>query len=396
MYEKSDVEKKPVLPLRLPILLGCLGFGFLWFALPIYSKILGANALEIGGMFSVFSLTIALLRPMIGVASDKLGRKFFFITALFCYSASMIIFSMANSIIELYAGQIVSGIGSAMMFISAYTMATDLAGSNERGKLVGRIDESVARGYIVGGIVGFILISNLPQNIGWQIIFSGYALSAAVGAWLGWKRIPETKPTEKSQVNGERSISPKIIKLMVIVFLTSASIGMITPIFIIFLQDKFTSNIGVLIWAIIPGAFVGAFLRSYFGQLSDRFGRSRIMALGLAGAGISSFILPGLPEIVWLAIFWVLESVGWAMAGPAEEAMVADLTGHQKRGTGYGLYTFVSSMGASVGPLAGGWLYDSVGRFMPFYLNGGVLLTGAFLVLLLLGKNRFPTMSDQI
>ena len=127
MNNKSDVEKKPALPLRLPILLGCLGFGFLWFALPIYSKILGASALEIGGMFSVFSLTIALLRPWIGIASDKLGRKLFFIAALVCYSASMVIFSMANNILELYAGQIVSGIGSAMMFISAYTMATDLA-----------------------------------------------------------------------------------------------------------------------------------------------------------------------------------------------------------------------------------------------------------------------------
>ena len=181
---------------------------------------------------------------------------------------------------------------------------------------------------------------------------------------------------------------------MAIVFLTSASVGMITPIFIIFLQDKFTSNIGILIWAIIPGALVGAFLRSYFGQLSDRFGRTRMMALGLVGAGICSFLLPGLPGIVWLAIFWTLESVGWAMAGPAEEAMVADLTGHQIRGTGYGLYTFVSSVGASVGPLAGGWLYDSIGRAVPFYINGIVLLIGALLVMLLLGKNRLPAISN--
>ena len=230
MDEKSDVEKIPVFPLRLPILLGCLGFGFLWFALPIYSKILGASALEIGGMFSVFSLTIALLRPLIGIASDKLGRKIFFIAALGCYSASMVIFSMADHILELYAGQIVSGIGSAMMFISAYTMATDLVESNERGKSVGRIDESVARGYLVGGVIGFILISNLPQNIGWQIIFSGYALLAAVGAWLGWKTIPETKSTNRSQTDGKRAI----IRLMAIVFVTSASVGMITPIFIIF------------------------------------------------------------------------------------------------------------------------------------------------------------------
>jgi MFS family permease len=71
--------------------------------------------------------------------------------------------------------------------------------------------------------------------------------------------------------------------------------------------------------------------------------------------------------------------------------MVADLTGHQVRGTGYGFNTFVSSMGASVGPLVGGWRYDSVGRAVPFYLNVVVLLIGALLVLLLLGKKRLSS-----
>lgn len=388
MVKKPGVEKNPVLHLQPPILLGCLGFGFLWFALPIYSKILGASALEIGGMFSIFSLTIALLRPLIGIASDKMGRKFFFVAAMVSYAASMAIFSRANNIIELYAGQIVSGIGSAMMLISAYTMATDLAVPEERGKSVGRLDEAIARGNLIGGIAGFVLISNLPKNLGWQIIFSGYALLAAMGALLGWKKVPETRPTQKSQADGEKTMPHELGKLMAIVFVTSASVGMISPIFIIFLQDKFTSNIGTLVWAIIPGAIVAAFFRSYFGQLSDRFGRTRLMALGMVGSGIFSFLLPELPGIVWLAIFWTLESVGWAMAGPAEEAMVADLTGYQVRGTGYGFYTFVSSMGASVGPLAGGWLYDSVGRAVPFYFNGIVLLLGALLVFLLLGKER--------
>lgn len=388
MDKKYGLEKNPVLPLQQPIFLGCLGFGFLWFALPIYSKILGASALEIGGMFSIFSLTIAILRPLIGIASDKMGRKYFFVASLACYAASMVIFSRANNIIELYAGQIASGIGSAMMIISAYTMATDLAAPEERGKSVGRIDESIARGNLIGGIAGFLLISNLPKNVGWQIIFSGYALLAVVGAWLGWKKVPETRPTQTSPTNGEKTMPHELGKLMAIVFITSASVGMITPIFIIFLQDKFTSNIGTLVWAIIPGAIVAAFFRSYFGQLSDRFGRTRLMALGMVGAGIFSFLLPGLPGIFWLTIFWTLESVGWAMADPAEEAMVADLTGHQVRGTGYGFYTFVSSMGASVGPLAGGWLYDSVGRAVPFYFNGVVLLIGALLVLLLLGRKH--------
>ena len=173
MNKKPGEEKNLTIPLQQPILLGCLGFGFLWFALPVYSKILGASALEIGGMFSIFSLTIALLRPFIGIASDKMGRKYFFVAALVCYAASMVIFSLANNIIELYAGQIVSGFGSAMMIISAYTMATDLAAPEEWGKSVGRIDEAIAKGNLIGGIAGFLLISNLPKNLGWQIIFSG-------------------------------------------------------------------------------------------------------------------------------------------------------------------------------------------------------------------------------
>jgi len=68
--------------------------------------------------------------------------------------------------------------------------------------------------------------------------------------------------------------------------------------------------------------------------------------------------------------------------------------GHQVRGTGYGLYTFVGSVGASVGPIAGGWMYDFVGHAIPFYINGIVLLIGSLLVLFLLGKTSLPAISN--
>ena len=38
------------------------------------------------------------------------------------------------------------------------------------------------------------------------------------------------------------------------------------------------------------------------------------LAAGLAGASISSFFLPGLPSVVWLALLWSLEAFGWVMA----------------------------------------------------------------------------------
>ena len=63
-----------------------------------------------------------------------------------------------------------------------------------------------------------------------------------------------------------------------------------------------------------------------------------------------------------------------------------NLTGHALRGRAYGLYTLAAGVGAAVGPLVGGWLYDHTSQAAPFYLNGCVMLASAGLVLLLLGR----------
>ena len=73
------------------------------------------------------------------------------------------------------------------------------------------------------------------------------------------------------------------------------------------------------------------------------------------------------------------------MAAPAQEALVADLTGSEVRGAAYGLYALAASLGVVVGPPLGGWLYDTAGHGVPFYVNGAVLLCSALGVLLLLG-----------
>jgi MFS family permease len=113
-----------------------------------------------------------------------------------------------------------------------------------------------------------------------------------------------------------------------------------------------------------------------------------MIAAGLIASGLVSLFMPGLPAMVWLVVLWALEAFGWAIASPAQEALVADLTGRETRGTAYGLYSFASSLGATFGPLLGGWLYDAVGHAAPFYLNGVVLFIGAIWVLALLSRPR--------
>jgi MFS family permease len=380
-------EFNPV-SLQRPILLGSLAFGILGFVLPIYGKQLGATALEIGGLFSVFSIMTVLVRPLVGWALDRFGRKVFFVAAWVGYASAMALFALAGNLSGLYVARLVQGIASSFFWISAYTIATDMASSKERGSAVGRVDEASNQGALYGAFAGFTVLSMLPLLTGWRVLFAGYAFMALVGAWLAWKNVPETRPSQPVRAKSKPSLSWPLSRLMAIVFVTGLSTAMIGPLLLIFLQDRFTTDVKSLALAYIPAALVYSFLPSRMGRLSDRFGRVPLMAIGLAGSGLVSLLLPGLSSIMWLVVLWVLEAIGLTAAAPAQEALVADLTGNDVRGTGYGLYTFAASLGATFGPLIGGWLYDSAGHAVPFYLNGFVLIVGTVAVLVLLrGKS---------
>jgi MFS family permease len=117
------------------------------------------------------------------------------------------------------------------------------------------------------------------------------------------------------------------------------------------------------------------------GKLGDRFGRVKMMAAGLFVAGVFSLLLPTVSSLIWLVGLITLLAVGWATFEPAKVALVADLSGRETIGMGYGLYELAGGLGAALGPLLGGWLYDVVGQAVPFYLNGVVLLASVFLVM---------------
>jgi len=95
-----------------------------------------------------------------------------------------------------------------------------------------------------------------------------------------------------------------------------------------------------------------------------------------------------------LVALFAMANIAGAMSGPAQAAMVADIAGNERRGRSYGLYDFSQSLGGTIGPLLGGWLYDTISEAMPFYLNGIALLAGGGFVLLFLNPQKHQTGGD--
>jgi MFS family permease len=245
--------------------------------------------------------------------------------------------------------------------------------------------------------MGFTLIFSL-QRAGsmdwprvWWILFAVYGLTTIGALGIAWRGTRETRPVVRGSAPASRTVSRRLFTLMGIVLLTGASSAMVWPLLMIFLQDSLHAEVDGLALAYLPAALISSFLPSRMGIFADRFGRRKPMILGLLIGAAASALIPHLRSLAALAGLWAVESAGYAASIPAERAYVADIAGEDVRGTSYGLYTFAYFLGAALGPLAGGWLYDQVSPATPFYLNTAVLTLGAVLVLVAL---REPVRTD--
>lgn len=381
---RSTPRPEALKALRQAVFAVALPLGMLGFVLPVYGREIGADAVQIGLFFSVFSLAMVLLRPLIGTGLDRYGRRPFVLGGLAGYAISMCLFGVWTEVRGVIVARAVQGIAAACLWVAVDAVIADVAGTGKRGRSFGGIRQASNQGSIVGSLAAIVLMGQFGAENVWALLFLGYGAVAVAGLILAWRGLPETYASRLGAEHTSIRWSRSWVLLLFIATVTGASGAMIGPIVLFFLQDRLGASAVEVGLAYMPAALVAGLVGARLGALVDRFGRKPLMLVGIAASAAGSFLMPALGTVLGLAILQVVVAAAGTASGPARRALVADLTGGDQRGRAYGLYALAGGLGATLGPLAGGWLYDRVNPAAPFYANGAVLVASALVLWVLL------------
>ena len=123
--------------------------------------------------------------------------------------------------------------------------------------------------------------------------------------------------------------------------------------------------------------------RLLFGIAADRFGVKLVLVLGLL---LQSICIASYLAVSRLGEFYTLAVVfGTAYGGvmPLYAVLAREYFGPRIMGTVFGAATMVSAIGMAIGPLAGGFVFDTFNSYAWLYIGSSAVALGAVLIALM-------------
>ena len=134
------------------------------------------------------------------------------------------------------------------------------------------------------------------------------------------------------------------------------------------LGQAFAVPFASLQWVLVAYLLGITCLTVVAGRLGDRFGRRRLLLLGLGLFALASLLCALAPTIGWLIAARALQGIAAACMLSLALAMLGQLVPPARRGWGMGLLGTLSACGTALGPSFGGLLTASFGWQAPFLL----------------------------
>jgi len=167
--------------------------GALMAFLPIYVVGIGMDAAQAGVLFGVQSVTSFLSRPIMGRASDRIGRRPLIVLGLMVCAASLaaIPFTRVFGLLMLLSA--LFGFGEAIVNASAVALVADVSALKTLGSAMGMQGTIMDIGHALGPILSGLLIGALGFQPAFSII-AGLVLLAAAAFHVTVVNEPAERP----------------------------------------------------------------------------------------------------------------------------------------------------------------------------------------------------------
>lgn len=383
-------QQSPLLLMALTILIDFTGFGLVIPLLPFWAERLGANALEVGLIITIYALAQLLFTPVLGTLSDRYGRKPVIVVSLLIEAISLVVTAQAGSLPMLFLARFIGGLGASNIG-SAQAVVSDVTTEKNRAKGMGLIGAAIGLGFVIGPAAGGILAPKGQTLPFW--IAAGVAL---VNALLVLLFLPETRKRAAGQGNvqgKQRGLAllfsgwhnavrhPSVLGLVLVNLLYTIAFTGMETIFPLFTQHVFgwgASQNGYVFTYI--GFIVVIMQGGLVGQLVKRWRESRVLLAGLVLMTVGLIFLAFSTRFALLLVTLGLLSIGDGAVTPTVSTLLSFASPAEIQGEMLGMSQGVGGLGRIIGPLVAGSLY-SFNASTPF-IAGGILVLLAALVAL--------------
>mgnify|MGYP006281248279 FL=1 len=386
-YSEQQV-RTVVLSLVAGVFFGGMGGGVAFPTIPALGSVLGIAPFLVGLILSINRFTRLVMSTPAGSILDRMGTRRpmiagFIVQGLVPFGYLVGLnppFGVPSSAVFL-ASRAAWGIGSAFVFVGAFSTVTHVTTSANRGRWVGYMRGGQSLGFPTGLILGGVV----TELYGYAEAFAVAGVAGLFAAAVAYRVLPDVSPEvgEKSRLRDVPALvraDPRIGAVGAVNFtIRFLYAGVLLSTVVLYTEANDISLGGFagagtsgLVMAVSVVALAGSNLA--VGRFSDSMGRLTTVVPGLAVFG-SGFALTALvPTAPGVLTGVGLVGAGAGLTGPPLLAYLGDIAPGGDVGKRGGVYNVFGDLGSTLGPLVALPLAAEIGLSAEYLACAGLVV----------------------
>lgn len=375
IQEKSKISPKIII--LFTVFLDVLGIGLIIPVLPFYVESFHVSDFVVTALFAVFSLFSFFSAPILGMISDKKGRRPVLIVSLSSSAIGWLVFAFSNSIFGLFLGRIIDGLAAGNISTAQNYLVDISKDKKDRTKNLGLIGAVFGIGFIIGPLVGGFL-----SHIFIRLPFIVVGVLATVNTVLAFFFLPETnhnKITNKISLNPFTPIvkafkDKKISPLYLSWFLFGVAISLNQSIFALYIAKVFSWTViasGLLM--ALTGIIISINQAFLLRPIWLKYFKESFLVVWIFIPFALGYLVMGLPFKIAFIFGLIITSISQSTMRAVMNSQIIGFADDNKQGEMMGILSSLMSLSMILGPILGGIVYE-IWPGLPFVFAGIILL----------------------